>query len=116
MQNLNSEEKRLAEFACKVCLSRFSETNPGATGCAWLCLSNEYCPHVMNALQKGTKADIEFFVSFADGHTDQCRMTRHYDSMPDHAEIESTLTAYVARLKALYGGHVIHTGFTIHTK
>lgn len=70
----------------------------------------------MNALKKGTKADIEFFVSFEEGYADQCRMACHYESIPAHDEIESTLAAYAARMKALYGGHVIHTGFTIHTK
>ena len=57
MQTLNSEEKKLAEFACKVCRSKFAEENPQAVGCAWRSLDNEYCPHVMESLRP-TEADI----------------------------------------------------------
>lgn len=57
MQTLNSEEKKLAEFACKVCRSKFTEKNPQAVGCAWRFLDNEYCPHVIDALRQTVEAD-----------------------------------------------------------
>ena len=51
MQNLNAEEKKLAEFACRVCFKKMKREQPQAVDCAWRGIDNEYCPDIMEALR-----------------------------------------------------------------
>lgn len=55
MQNLNSEEKKLADFACHVCFKKMKREQPQAIDCAWRGIDNEYCPDIMETLREEVK-------------------------------------------------------------
>lgn len=59
MQNLNANNKKLAEFACSVCHNKMRRESPQAIDCAWLGIDNEYCPDVMEALEGNAPIEIE---------------------------------------------------------
>ena len=63
--NLKEEEKngfkigksinhnnKVAEFACRVCHRKMKKENPGMIDCAWRGIDNEYCPELLEELEK----------------------------------------------------------------
>lgn len=43
---------KFAEFACRVCHRKIKEENPGMIDCAWRGIDNEYCPELLEELEK----------------------------------------------------------------
>lgn len=68
MTELTAEQKRLVDFACKVCDEKHkAKYGRYAKGCAFQSFDNEYCPYVLEALKRvETKPKIKVDVNIYD--------------------------------------------------